>query len=231
MQKLIVVPARGGSKGIPGKNIYPIAGKPLLEYTLDVVCNAHLRDTDIVVSTDSEKIKAVAQKYENVVIVDRPKEISGDKASTELALLHALDYMEKLGKKKYDAVLTLQATSPLRKTETLQKFIEAYEANYPSFDALLSLNENRSDFWIVTEDENFERLYKNAPRRRQERKPLYVENSAYYMTDTTALRNTGSILGTRVNGFVISEYEAVDINEIIDIYITEGILAGNISLS
>lgn len=230
MQKLIVIPARGGSKGIPEKNIYPILGKPLLEFTLDVISSAHLSDTDVAVSTDSKKIKEVARKYDNVIIVDRPEEISGDKASTESALLHALEYTETRLNKNYNAVITLQATSPLRKAETLQKFIEYYEANYPLYDALLSLNENRSDFWMTTKAGIFERLFKNAPRRRQEREPLYVENSAYYMTDVAALRETGSILGTKVNGFVISEYEAVDINEKIDIYITEGILVGNISI-
>ncbi len=228
MQYLIVVPARGGSKGIPGKNIYPVNGKPLLAYTLEVAVEANLKNADIAVSTDSDKIMAVANKYKDVTIIARPPEISGDRASTESALLHALDYMEKKLWKKYDAVITLQATSPLRKAETLLDFIKEYESNYPDYDALLSLNEDKSDFWHEIGNGKYERLFKDAPRRRQERTPLYVENSAYYMTDVSALRKTGSILGTAVNGFVISEFEAVDINEMIDIYITEGILARDI---
>lgn len=226
MKKLIVIPARGGSKGIPGKNIYPIQGRPLLEYTIETALNAALEDTDILVSTDYKEIKKVAEKFEGVMVIDRPGNISGDHASTESALLHALDYMNVRYGKNYDAVVTLQATSPLRKTDTLKKFIEEYESGYPRFDALLSLNENRSDFWHEIEPGKYERLFKEAPRRRQERAPLYVENSAYYMTDVPALRSTGSILGTSVNGFIISEYEAVDINEMIDIHIVEGILAG-----
>lgn len=225
MKKLIVIPARGGSKGIPGKNIYPICGKPLLEYTLDVINRAQLIDTDVAVSTDSEKIMEVARKYDNVILINRPDELSGDKASTESALIHALDYMEYSYNKTYDAIITLQATSPLRKEDTLRRFIEKFEYEYPKYDALLSLNEDRSDFWTEVNEGAFERLYKNAPRRRQERKPLFVENSAYYMTGVKALRETGSILGNKVNGFVISEYEAIDINEMIDIYITEGIIS------
>ena len=226
MNYLIVVPARGGSKGIPGKNIYPINGKPLLEYTLEVALNAGLNNVDIVVSTDSEKIKSVALKYKDVYIIDRPAEISGDKASTESALLHALAIMEEKTSKKYDGVLTLQATSPLRKPETLRRFIDEYEKYYPQYDALLSLNEDRSDFWHMVDTDTYERLFKDAPRRRQEREPLFVENSAYYLTGTDALRNTGSVLGSSVNGFIIDSYEAVDINEMIDIYIAEGILRG-----
>lgn len=226
MKKLIVIPARGGSKGIPGKNIFPINGKPLLEYTIETVLSADLSNTDLAVSTDSEKIMEVARKYKEVVLINRPAEISGDKASTESALIHALDYMKDSFGKEYDAVLTLQATSPLRKPETLRNFIETYEAAYPTYDAMLSLNEDRSDFWHEVEHEKFERLFKNAPRRRQERKPLYIENSAYYITDVVALRKTSSVLGNSVNGFVISEFEAVDINEMIDIYIAEGIMKG-----
>ena len=228
MKYLIVIPARGGSKGISLKNIYPINGKPLLEYTLDVSLSANLKDTDIVVSTDSERIKAIARRYKDVFIVNRPTEISGDKASTEAALIHALNYMEKSLNKNYDAVITLQATSPLRKVETLNNFVKYYEKNYPQYDALLSLNEDRSDFWHKTNSGEYERLFKNAPRRRQDRTPLYVENSAYYITDVSALRKTISVLGTAATGFVIDDYEAVDINEMIDIYITEGIMADHI---
>lgn len=224
MQKLIVVPARGGSKGIPGKNIYLVNGKPLLEYTLDMLEKVALEDTDIVVSTDSTEIKNIAERYKKVIVVDRPAEISGDEASTESALIHALNQQESKLNKKYQAVLTMQATSPLRCPETLKQFVEAYERSYPAYDAQLSLSEDRSDFWVSTDGNSFERLYKDAPRRRQERKPLYVENSAYYITDADALRKTNSVLGTCANGFLISAIEAVDINEPIDIIIVESLL-------
>lgn len=224
MNKLVVIPARGGSKGIPYKNIYPINGKPLLCYTLELLLSSGLPEMDIVVSTDSTDIKNLALTYENINVVDRPEDISGDRAATEDALVHAIDVMEKKKGKKYAAVLTLQPTSPLRKKDTLKAFIDTYERNYPEFDALLSLTETRSDYWIKTEDDNFERLYKDAPRRRQERKPLYVENSAYYMTDVEALKKTRSVLGTHTNGFIIDEVEAVDINEPIDIRIAKCLL-------
>lgn len=227
MKTLIVIPARGGSKGIPGKNIYPINGKPLLNYTLDLLEKVKLEDTDVVVSTDSEEIKRMTRSYENVIVIERPYNISGDKASTESALLHALEVMSEKYNRQYDAVMTLQVTSPLRKEETLRKFIKSYENNYPKYNALLSLNEDRTDFWIKS-DEGFERLQKNAPRRRQEREPLYVENSAYYITEVDALRETGSILGTSVNGYVISGIEAIDINESIDILIVEDLLKNKV---
>lgn len=225
MNYLIVVPARGGSKGIPGKNIYPVNGKPLLEYTLDLFRDSKPQNVTIAVSTDSDKIKDVASKYEYVYIIDRPAEISGDTAGTESALLHAANHMKVKYGMDFDAVITLQATSPLRKPETLARIIEQFEKNYPEYDAILSLNEDRTDFWKKTEFGNFERLNKNAPRRRQEREPLYVENSAYYITGMDALRKTNSVLGTSVNGFIIDAEEAVDINEMTDIYVAEAMLS------
>lgn len=224
MKYLIVVPARGGSKGIPKKNIYPLMGKPLLSYTLEVIQRAGLADTDVAVSTDSEEIAEVARSFSGVEVVHRPAEIAGDRASTEAALLHALDVMQERYGVKYDAVLTLQPTSPLRQPETLKRFIKAYEEQKDRYDAILSLHEDRSDFWVKKGDGVFGRRDPSAPRRRQEREPLYVENSAYYMTSVAALRETHSVLGNRVNGFVISEREGIDINEPVDLVIAEAFL-------
>ncbi|MDD6072595.1 MAG: acylneuraminate cytidylyltransferase family protein [Clostridiales bacterium] len=224
MRYLVVIPARGGSKGIPHKNIYPIQGKPLLEYALDCISQVEF-EGDVAVSTDDSMIAAVAAKYENVVVVERPAEISGDTAKPEAALIHALNYMKEQYNKEYDAVITLQATSPLRKSETVQAFLAKFEENLPEYDTLLTLSENRSDFWIKTEDGQYRRLYPDAPRRRQERTPLYVENSAIYATMKDSLLETESVLGKKATGYVIDEMEAVDINEWMDIYTVEGILA------
>ncbi|WP_195638714.1 cytidylyltransferase domain-containing protein [Enterocloster bolteae] len=221
MRNIIVIPARGGSKGIPKKNIYPINGKPLLEYTLDVIADAELPNTDVVVSTDSEEIKQVALKYANVCVIDRPHSISGDTASTEDALLHAIDVMEDMTGLSYDAVLTMQPTSPLRRKETLREFIKTFEQSLPNFDAMLSLSETRGDYWIYNENGKYERLFKDAPRRRQDRKPMYIENSAYYITLVNSLKQTHSVLGNRVNGYVIPEVEGIDINEPSDILIAQ----------
>lgn len=220
MNKLVVIPARGGSKSIPKKNIYPILGKPLLSYTIELVKKTNLNNTDIVVSTDDSQIRAIALTYPGIYVINRPSELAGDKALTEDALIHAISEMEKDNKKKYDVVVTLQPTSPLRKAETLRKIIETYENNQNKYDALVSLTEDRTDFWRFSNGK-FSRLYPDAPRRRQERTPLYKENSAYYVTSVQSLKETHSILGKHVNGFVIDEVEGIDINEINDITIAE----------
>lgn len=222
MNILIVVPARGGSKGIPHKNIYPLKGKPLLEYTLECALKAGIENADIVVSTDDGEIERVANKYPEIITIRRPKEISGDKASTESALLHALDQMEHSKGKTYDIVITMQPTSPLRKPETVRMFIEAFQKD-KEHDALLTLHETRSDHWVKITD-RFQRLYPEAPRRRQERQPLYIENSMLYATRAQALRDTKSVLGTCATGFVIDEIEGLDINVPLDLKIAAAYL-------
>lgn len=226
MRFLIVIPARGGSKGIPLKNIYPVGGKPLLMYSLEMISQVEF-DGDVAVSTDSEQIKEVAASVQGVEIVDRPEDISGDKASTESALLHALEVMEKRKGCVYDAVVTLQATSPLRTPQTVKACFERYEADRDKYDALLTLTETRTDYWIKDSEAHYRRLYPDAPRRRQDRDPIYIENSAVYITDKQSLIETGSVLGHAVNGYVIPEQEGVDINEPIDIMLVEELLKGN----
>lgn len=223
MKFLVVIPARGGSKGIPMKNIYPINGKPLLLYSLEMIKQVAF-DGDVAVSTDSEQIKEVARTVQGIEIVDRPMDISGDMASTESALLHAVEVMERRKNCKYDAVVTLQATSPLRKPETVKACLEKYAEDRDKYDALLTLTETRIDYWIKEGEDHYRRLYPDAPRRRQDRDPIYIENSAVYVTDKQSLIETNSVLGHRVNGYVIPEREGVDINEKIDILLTEELL-------
>lgn len=223
MKFLVVIPARGGSKGIPGKNIYPLNGKPLLTYSLEMMKKVDF-DGDIAVSTDSEQIKDVALSVPGIEVVDRPENISGDKASTESALLHALEVMETRKNCSYDAVVTLQATSPLRKAETVKACLEKYEEDRNKYDALLTLTETRTDYWIKEGEEHYRRLYPDAPRRRQDREPIYIENSAVYITDRNSLKETNSVLGYHTNGYVIPEREGIDINEPIDILLAEELL-------
>ena len=222
MKYLVVIPARGGSKGIPKKNIFPLKGKALIKYSLDVIQKVSF-DCDVAVSSDSDEILAVARDYRDVILIKRPEEISGDYASTEDALIHAVNYMNDNHGKHYDAVITLQATSPFRKVRTIDAFIENFESN-PSFDAQLTLSKNTTDFWVQKADGTFSRLFPNAPRRRQDRQPLYAEDSCLYVTKVESLIETHSVLGKRCHGFVIEGDEAMDINEPIDIVVAEAIL-------
>ena len=127
---LAIIPARGGSKGIPRKNVRPLLGRPLLAHSIE-----HARQapsvTRVVVSTDDAEIAAVARRF-GAEVVDRPAEISGDAASSESALLHVLDHLRDAEGYEPDLVVFLQATSPLRRPGDVQGAIETLDARGPT---------------------------------------------------------------------------------------------------
>jgi CMP-N-acetylneuraminic acid synthetase len=216
---IAIIPARGGSKRIPKKNIYPLNGKPLLAYTLEAAHNAQCF-ARILVSTDSEEIAQVAVQYQAEVIW-RPADLASDQASTEAALLHGLD---NLGTEDPPLTVTLPPTSPLRSAQSIQQVMQIFEQNGAEYDAAFSVTENRGDFWQHNA-QGWQRLFPDAPRRRQDRAPLYEENSAIYLTRTAALRATRFILGRRALGVPIPPLEALDINDPLDVLWAEFVIS------
>jgi len=210
-----IIPARGGSKGIPKKNIVLLNGKPLLAYTIEAAIESMVA-REIFVSTDSEEIAEVSKKC-GIKVIMRPAEISHDTASTESVLIHAIETIHQEYNWVPDYILTLPPTSPLRSAQTIKKFVKYFLSLNGIYDAMLTLTVHRGDFWKKDTFGNFVRLFPDAPRRRQDREPLYLENSAIYITKTESLLSTNSILGNSCTGFVISEIEATDINEPIDL--------------
>lgn len=218
MRTLGVIPARGGSKGIPRKNIQPLGGKPLITYAVDSA-----RGTKgihkVVVSTDSAEIAAVAHGL-GVTVIDRPAALAHDTARTEDALLHALDSLAARGE-RYDAVATLEPTAPLRSPALIDRCVERLSAG--GCDAVLTVVADRST-WGRLRGERFEHLFPGQARRRQDREPIYRESSTVYVTNVDALRQTGSVLGRAPVAIEVTEEEAVDINTPLDLVIAEAIL-------
>jgi len=207
---IVVIPARGGSKRIPKKNITPLLGKPLLEYTLDAVHKAGL-DCPVFVSTDDDEIADIATNYNDIVVIKRPANIAGDLASTESVLQHVLGSLTSVDDDSA-WVMTLPPTSPFRTHETIQRFVDIVHSSPVAQDCLMSVTENRGDFWVRSKGDEIVRLFPDAPRRQQERLPLFEENSAIYLTKISALKKTGSILGESVLGVTIPYIEGFDIN-------------------
>jgi CMP-N-acetylneuraminic acid synthetase len=217
---LAVVPARGGSKGIPLKNLQPLAGRPLITYTIEEARKSRCVDR-LVVSTDHEDIAKVARAAGAQVIV-RPPELATDEAPTELALLHVLDALNAAESYDPDAVLTLEPTSPLRTTRLIDRCVEAL-MSIDEGDSVISVTETRECFGEIV-DGRFDYLVKGQPRRRQDRKPLYKESSTVYLTRTETLRRCRSVIGERLLAVVADEDEAIDINTPLDFVIAEAVL-------
>lgn len=219
MNIAVIIPARGQSKEIPNKNIYPLNGKPLLAYTIEAAFESGITK-HIFVSTDSAAVAQVARKF-GAEVINRSKDISSDTAPTETALIHALEVMEKEKGLIPDLILTLPPTSPLRSAKTIRNSVDYYLSVASKYDAMITLTETRGDYWIKDSRGEFKRIFPDAPRRRQERDPVYIENSALYITQTKSLLKTQSILGTFCTGFVIDEKEAIDINTENDLWLAE----------
>jgi len=190
---LITIPARGGSKGIPRKNIKPLNGKPLIYYAIDTA-RAITSDENICVSTDDVEIKSVVEAYGLKVPFLRPDELATDTAGTYEVLLHALDFYEQQGK-HYDIVLLLQVTSPFRSAEQVKEALELYRQTNDKDAMVVSVKECPSNpyYDIFEEDKDgYLQISKGDGTiyRRQDAPKVYEYNGAIYIMDAHTLKHT-----------------------------------------
>ena len=215
-----IIPARGGSKSIPLKNIKLINKIPLINFTIKSAINSKIFD-HIVVSTDHEKIKKISSRYKKIIIFDRAKKISGDNATTEVVVEDVLDKIKQ--KKKYipDWIFILEPTSPLRSVETIQKAKRIIQKK-KDLNSLISIKKIDHDPARLNKDKlNF--IFKRA-NNRQKRIPLYCETSTLYCVKNSYFLRRKKIVEEKPFGFLIPKIECVDINDMEDFIIAEKIL-------
>lgn len=219
---LAVVPARGGSKSVPRKNIRALGGKPLLAHTLAQI--AAVPEIDVaVVSTDDDEIAKVTRS-EGGAVVARPAELAVDSAPTEWALLHALDELEAKGE-RFDYVMVLEPTSPFRTPATIRRCMERIvEENGMSLMTVVETRANIGELDVGV----FRPLLLGAPRRRQERTPLFVESSTVYVANVDYLRASRTLVCDDWLAVVVDERETVDINTPHDFEIAEALFIGGV---
>lgn len=216
MRILTIIPARGGSKGIPHKNIKPLNGKPLIYYTIDcarTICT----DEDICVSTDDVEIISVVEKYGLKIPFVRPAELASDTAGTYEVLLHALDFYEKQGK-QYDVVLLLQNTSPFRTSIHVKEALELYK---PEIDMVVSVKETSSNPYYNCFEENangFLQISKGDGlyTRRQDVPKAYEYNGAIYVINTESLKKMPLGKFSKRIKYVMDDIHSVDLDNMID---------------
>ena len=198
----VIIPARGGSKGIPGKNIKNFEGKPLITHTIDYALTSKHLINNIIVSTDDDQIAAIS-KASGVGIIERPKHLATDTASTESVIEHAIPLI----KPNPDILILLQPTSPLRPKGSLETAINKFiDGNYDSF---LSLSPTHNFFWSITDDFAKAKYdFNNRPRRQDitESDINYIENGSIYIFTTTHFTSTKNRLGGKI-GYIIFEEE------------------------
>ena len=223
---LVVVPARGGSKGIQLKNIYPLAGKPLLAYTAEIVRQLDIVDR-AVVSTDHEEIAHVARSNGLDVPFYRPESLSGDRIGDIDVLTHALEEMERQDQRAYDVVVMLQPTSPMRTAEQVRKTIETLLTG--GYDAVWTVSPTDSKAHplkqLVIANDHLE-YYDPAGSQiiaRQQLQPVYHRNGVAYAITRTCLLEKHSIKGDRT-GVVMIDEPVANIDTEFDIRFAEFLL-------
>jgi len=213
------IPARGGSKGIPGKNIKTFAGKPLIVHSIEYALNCSQID-EVVVSTNDDKIAKIARKT-GARIVKRPSELSTNKATTESAIHH---FFNKFNKKP-DIIVLLQPTSPYRPKGSLEKAITHFTEN--GFDSLLSITPTHRFYWRVKEDQTAfaEYNYLNRPRRQDMKLDdiRYVENGSLYIFTRKHFDKTGNRLGGKIGYVEWPEEYSLEIDTPLDFNMVEKI--------
>lgn len=217
---LAVIPARGGSKGIVKKNIKHLGGRPLIIYTIQQALEASSIDM-VVVSTDCQEIATVCKQFSAVEVIMRPIELASDTAKTELALIHACDYLEFERGIKVDVVVTLEPTSPFRTSNSIDECMAVYSRG--TGDSVVTVVPFTDVLGRIVED-RFVHLIPDQPRRRQEREVLYKESSTIYCTSASALRKYNSVLGGTSIPVVIPFDEAFDINVPLDFVLAEALV-------
>lgn len=221
MKILYIIPARGGSKGIPHKNIKPLNGKPLIYYSIDVARQL-TSDDHICVSTDDDKIIEVVEDYGLEVLFIRPKHLATDAATTNDVLLHAVSFYEDKGL-YYDVLVLLQPTSPLRKSYQVKEALSLYD---DSLDMVVSVKESHSASVICSENESgfLEFTLNNKGLRRQEVPTYYEYNGAIYVINIDRLKKIGLSGFSNKKKYVMDELSSFDIDTQLDWLIAETIL-------
>jgi CMP-N,N'-diacetyllegionaminic acid synthase len=218
---LAVVAARGGSKGIPNKNLIDLCGKPLIAWT--VLQARAARGVDAVaVSSDSDAILAAAEAAGGIG-VRRPNEISGDLASSESAWLHALNEVDgRLG--RFERVVALQATSPIREPSDIETALDAFDRD--GLDSLLSVCEVEDYFnWRIGRDgpEPINYDYHNR-RMRQQIEKRYLENGSFYVLVPSLLREQSNRLGGKIGFHLMERHKMFQIDRPEDIKLCAAIM-------
>ncbi len=208
------IPLRGGSKGIPNKNIRKIAGKPLCAWALEAALDAKVFSR-VVVSTDSQHIAGVvAQISDRIDIINRPPHLATDTAPTEGAMLHAASILD------FDVITTIQATSPLTRAQDFELAMKKYFDG--GYDSMLTAVRDRGFFWTLQKRP----VNYNPTKRpmRQDHDGWYRENGAFYVTSRVILESAGCRIGGRVGIYEMSPETRVEIDDMNDWIIVERLL-------
>jgi len=223
---IAVVPARGGSKTLSRKNIRPISGKPLIAYTIEAAIGSRSINR-VVVSTEDEEIAEISKRY-GAEVVKRPEKLAQDDSPTIDAIMHVIDWFEERNE-RFDIVVLLEPTSPLRKDDDLDNAISLFIHNSDRADSLVSLGEVHLESPYITKkiENGFVRPFTPpaAPlHQRQQLPKVYFPYGVIYLSKVDALKRYGTFYQERTIPYFIERWQNYEIDDIYDLICIEAIM-------
>lgn len=215
-----LIPAREGSKRIPGKNIKLLLGKPLISYTIQQAKNSKYID-DFFVSTDGKEIASVSEEF-GAKVIKRPQEYANDTATMTSVIKHFL----KSIKSHFDVVVLLQPTSPLRTPQTIDLAIKKFIDNYEKYDSLMPLHIFRKKIGTIQEEKYFPE--NKLDMRSQDLEERYFECGTVFIYKVENISSLENIYGKKIFPFIVkSDKEIVDVDDLKDFEYAEFLLSKN----
>lgn len=220
-----LIPARGGSKGIPGKNLTTLAGKPLLAYTAEAALNAP-RLSKVLVSTDDDEIANAARALGLDVPFLRPANLAGDDTPMVPVIAHALDHLEKTGN-SIDTVVLLQPTSPLRTAHHIEDALDLMVVHdAQTVVSVVQVPHHFTPASIMVSNGGILKPYEPGPMilRRQDKPTLYARNGPAVLVAKSEIVRQGQLYGNPTIGYEMDEYASIDIDTNDDLWLAEQVL-------
>jgi len=225
---LAIIPARGGSKRFPGKNLKTLGNKPLIAWTIEAAKGSEYIDR-LIVSTDSEKIKEICLKWDAEVPFLRPSHLATDNASSEEVILHTLKWLKTNGKDGYDFFILLQPTSPLRTEKHIDNSVEQF-VNDPNSSSLVSVSksERKFDQMMVINDESYlehSTIPVFSRKGLEEHSEFHYLNGAIYITSIPLFLKKGSLYSEKTSCYLMDLESSIDIDTQFDLALAEFFLS------
>lgn len=223
LKVLALIPARGGSKGLPGKNVRPLAGKPLIGWTIEAALRSKYIDRTVLTS-DDEDIMAHAREFGCEVPFKRPDDLAGDEALIAPVIIHALDALGEA----FDLIVLLQPTSPLRRVEDIDGALRmCIERDAPACVAVTQAGKPPQWMYNINADDGrmTSIVAGGDVMRRQDVAPTYVINGAVYVARVDWFRDTRGFIGDDTVAFEMAGDRSVDIDTALDFAVAETLMA------
>ncbi len=225
---LAVIPARSGSKGLPGKNIKILLGKPLISWTIESALSSKKIDK-VIVSTDSEEIANISRKYGAEVPFIRPKYLATDTSSSFAVVEHAINFYANQKNIFFDFIVLLEPTSPIREIDDIDNMITKLSENYKNSDAIISLGEvSEHPAYLKTIDNKSKissySISNSNNLRRQDQEKLYFPYGVAYVSKVSVFMKEKTFYPKRTLGYLIGKHQNYEVDDIYDFICIESIL-------